>query len=124
MRRAGVATPVKVRTVYFKVRRLEDAAAFWQAFLGTPPTKAFPEWIEFRIGNLNLGLLRAEGSPRAGCVPVFELGDAEVEVHIRRAKDLGATVLLEGEDHPDYPRTAAVLRDPFGNEFELTNLHD
>jgi predicted enzyme related to lactoylglutathione lyase len=115
---------VKVRTVYFKVRRLEDAAAFWRAFLGTPPTKSFPEWVEFRVGDLNLGLLRAEAPARDGCVPVFELADDQVEVYIRRAKELGATVLLEGEDHPDYPRTAAVLRDPFGNEFEVTNLHD
>ena len=119
---------MKVRTVYFKVRKLEDAAAFWRAFLGTPPTKSFPEWIEFRVGDLNLGLLRAEGSDRGSagspCLPVFELPDAEVEGCIRRARDLGATVLLEGEDHPDYPRTAAVLRDPFGNEFEVTNLHE
>jgi predicted enzyme related to lactoylglutathione lyase len=115
---------MKVRTVYFRVRRLEEAAAFWAAFLGTSPTKSFPEWIEFRIGELNLGLLRADAAGRGACVPVFELADDQVEACIRRAKDLGATVLLEGEDHPDYPRTAAVLRDPFGNEFEVTNLHE
>ena len=118
---------MRVRTVYFKVRRLEDAAAFWRAFLGTPPVKSFPEWVEFRVGELNLGLLRAEAADRRAanpCVPVFEVADAEVDACIQRAKDLGATVLLEGEDHPDYPRTAAVLRDPFGNEFEVTNLHD
>jgi hypothetical protein len=116
---------MKVRTLYFKVRRLEDAAAFWGALLGTPPTKSFSEWIEFRVGNVNLGLLRTDGPPRGGgCVPVLELPDEEVAGCIERAKDLGATVLLEGEDHPDHPRTAAVLRDPFGNEFEVTNLHD
>jgi catechol 2,3-dioxygenase-like lactoylglutathione lyase family enzyme len=118
---------VRVRTVYFKVRRLEDAAAFWGAFLGTPPVRSFPEWVEFRVGEVNLGLLRAEAADRRAanpCVPVFEVADAEVDACIQRAKDLGATVLLGGEDHPDYPRTAAVLRDPFGNEFEVTNLHD
>ena len=117
---------MKVRTVYFKVRRLEDAAAFWSALLARPPAKSFPEWIEFRVGSVNLGLLRTHGptSAQPGCVPVFELPDDEVEGCIRRAKELGATVLLEGEDHPDHPRTAAVLRDPFGNEFEVTNLHD
>jgi predicted enzyme related to lactoylglutathione lyase len=115
---------MKVRTVYFKVRKLEDAAAFWHAFLRTAPTKSFPEWIEFRIGDVNLGLLQADAPARSACVPVFELADDQVDACIRRAKDLGATVLAEGEDHPDYPRTAAVLRDPFGNEFEVTSLHE
>jgi catechol 2,3-dioxygenase-like lactoylglutathione lyase family enzyme len=115
---------MRIRTVYFKVRRLEDAAAFWQSLLGAPPTKTFPEWVEFRVGETNLGLLRADGPARGGAVPVLELPDDEVAASIARAKELGATVLLEGADHPDWPRTAAVLRDPFGNEFELTNLHD
>lgn len=89
------------------------------------PTKAFPEWIEFRVGGLNLGLLRLDiGGGRAQCVPVFEFADSEVVAAIARAKALDATAVLEGNDHPDYPRTAAVLVDPFGNEFEVTDLHD
>jgi len=53
-----------------------------------------------------------------------EFADNEVVAAIARAKVLGATTVLEGKVHPDYPRTAAVLVDPFGNEFEVTNLHD
>jgi catechol 2,3-dioxygenase-like lactoylglutathione lyase family enzyme len=64
------------------------------------------------------------GSGRPGCVPVFEFTDSEVEARIARAKELGAKVVLEGEAHPDHPNPAAVLVDPFGNEFEFTCLHD
>ena len=116
---------MRIGTVYFKVSGIEAAAEFWRAFLDMAPTKAFPEWIEFRVGGLNLGLLRLDiEAGRAQCVPVFEFADNEVVAAIARAKALGATAVLEGKDHPDYPRTAAVLVDPFGNEFEVTNLHD
>ena len=57
-------------------------------------------------------------------MPVFECTDEEAVRTIQRAKDLGATAVLEGKDHPDYPHTAAVLVDPFGNEFEVTSFHD
>ena len=40
---------MKIRTVYFKVAQLDEAAAFWQAFLGMAPVKSFPEWQEFRV---------------------------------------------------------------------------
>ena len=56
-------------------------------------------------------------------MPVFEFSDDEIDRYIQRAKDLGATVIVQGKDHPDYPRTAAVFLDPFGNEFEVTNFH-
>jgi hypothetical protein len=29
----------------------------------------------------------------------------------------------QGPAHPDFQDTAAVLVDPFGNEFEVTNYH-
>lgn len=114
---------MKVRTVYFKTSQLEQAVSWWSAFLGVRPLKTFPQWQEFRAGNINLGFLRAEAVPGSGGIPVFELADDEISEAIARAKRLGATVVLEGEAHPDHPNTAAVLRDPFGNEFELTNYH-
>ena len=119
---------MKVRTVYFKVDRLDEVSAFWRAFLGSEPTKVFPEWHEFRVGDLNLGLLKllspeARGE-RGRCVPVFECADDEAEETIARAARLGARVVVGGKDHPDYPAVAAVLVDPFGNEFEVTTFHD
>ena len=113
---------MKIRTVYFKVRRIDEALAWWSSFLGVKPAKSFPPWHEFRVGEINFGLLALDdASGGSRCVPVFEFPDNEIEERIARAKELGATAVLEGEDHPDYPNTAAVLRDPFGNEFEVTN---
>ena len=114
---------MRIRTVYFKVDRLVEVVQWWQEFLGTQPTKAFPQWHEFRIGEMNLGFLKyqhASDGARSVCVPVFQVPDDEVAERINQAKRLGARAVLEGEDHPDYPKTAAVLVDPFGNEFEVT----
>jgi predicted enzyme related to lactoylglutathione lyase len=118
---------MKVRTVYFKVRHLAPALEWWRAFLECEPAKTFPEWSEFRVGGINLGLLQladgVEANRRRSCVPVLELSDDEIDDVIARAKRLGATAMLEGPAHPDFPNTAAVLVDPFGNEFEVTNYH-
>jgi predicted enzyme related to lactoylglutathione lyase len=118
---------VRVRTVYFKTPRIAEAVAWWSHVLDAKPTKVFPPWQEFRLGEINLGFLKVEPgstSGRASCVPVIEFTDSEIETRIARAKAAGATVILEGESHPDHPRPAAVLVDPFGNEFEFTCLHD
>lgn len=118
---------MKVRTVYFKVQDIEPVRNWWRSLLGCEPTKVFAEWCEFRVGDTNLGLLRiaTDGpvSTRPSCVPVLEFPDDEIVAVIARAKELGATLLLEGKAHPDYPNVAAVLADPFGNEFEVTNYH-
>jgi catechol 2,3-dioxygenase-like lactoylglutathione lyase family enzyme len=119
---------MRVRTVYFKVRDLDAARDWWQAFLQSEPRKAFAEWCEFRVGDTNLGLLSFPSYIPAGgrpsCIPVLEFSDETIVAVIARAKELGATALLEGEAHPDHPNVAAVLVDPFGNEFEVTNYHE
>jgi catechol 2,3-dioxygenase-like lactoylglutathione lyase family enzyme len=119
---------MKIRTVYFKVHRVGEALKFWQALLGMEPSKSFPAWHEFSIGDTRLGLLPVDDpgvdSLSGSCVPVFEFSDNHAARTIERAKDLGASVILEGEAHPDYPHTAAVLADPLGNEFEITAFHD
>ncbi len=117
---------MRIRTVYFKVPDMDAASGFWSALLGIQPSKRFPQWCEFRVGEINLGLLPLDtGAPgsQARCVPVFEFPDGQVADRIERAKQLGAAAVLEGEDHPDYPNVAAVLVDPFGNEFEITSYH-
>ena len=118
---------MRVRTVYFKTPRIDEAVSWWSDVLGCEPTKRLPMWREFRVGEINLGFLRLEPGMEVGrpsCVPVFEFADAEIEARIAAAKSAGALVVLEGEEHPDHPRPAAVLVDPFGNEFEFTCLHD
>jgi hypothetical protein len=118
---------MRVRTVYFKTSDLKGVREWWQAFLGCEPGKAFPEWCEFRIGDVNLGFLSLDdhvsSRGRPSCVPVLEFSDQQIAPVIARAKELGATALLEGDAHPDFPDLAAVLVDPFGNEFEVTNYH-
>jgi hypothetical protein len=118
---------MRVRTVYFKVRELEPVRNWWQAFLRCDPRKDVAEWCEFRVGDTNLGLLAlptyAAEPGQPSCIPVLEFPDVEIVAVIARAKELGATARLEGEAHPDYPNIAAVLVDPFGNEFEVTNYH-
>jgi hypothetical protein len=115
---------MRIRTVYFKVGEQADPALrWWSSFLQSEPTKSFPPYYEFRVGQINFGLLALDAAPSPSCVPVFEFPDEEIAGAIQRAKNLGATTVLEGEAHPDYPNTAAVLRDPFGNEFEVTNYH-
>lgn len=117
---------MRIRTVYLKVGdRAGDAVAWWSNLFGAKPAKAIPPYYEFRVGDINFGLLAIPpaSDPPGACVPVFEVSDAEIDAAIARAKEGGATVILEGDDHPDYPNTAAVLRDPFGNEFELTSYH-
>ncbi len=116
---------MRVRTVYFKVRYLAGPRSFWSALLGIEPAKDFPQWCEFRVGEVNLGLLPlgASSASEPAAIPVLEFPDDEVSERIARAKELGASVVLEGEDHPDHPNVAAVLIDPFGNEFEITSYH-
>jgi len=118
---------MRVRTVYFKVQDLEPVRNWWQAFLRCEPRKVFAEWCEFRVGDTNLGLLSlaayVPGPGRPSCIPVLEFPDEEIVAVIARAKELGASAVLEGEAHPDHPNIAAVLVDPFGNEFEVTNYH-
>ena len=118
---------MRVRTIYFKTRDLKTVRDWWQTFLQCDPGKSFPEWCEFPVGGMNLGFLSLAGyvpsRGRPSCIPVLEFSDEEISRVIARAKELGATALLEGEAHPDFPSVAAVLVDPFGNEFEVTNYH-
>jgi predicted enzyme related to lactoylglutathione lyase len=118
---------MKVRSVYFKTDRIDEAAAWWGRFLEAEPIADFGFYRGFSAGNVNLGLLSWEGplaEARTGrWIPVFEFPDDQIDAVIARAKALGADAVLEGKDHPDHPDTAAVLIDPFGNEFEVTNLH-
>ena len=116
---------MKIRTIYFKVRDMERAAAFWEAFLGVAAHKRFDRWTECMAGNVRLGLLLDESGEEIGgctCVPVFEFADEEAAAYVERAKALGARVIEEGLDNPEL--RSVVLADPFGNEFEVSRFHD
>jgi len=116
---------MKIRTVYFKVADMEKSRRFWQTFLGMEPVKSSGRYSEFKVGNINLGLVLNDFGAQfsgANCTPVFEFDDSDVLSFIERAKALGAEVLLDAL-HDDAIK-GVVFRDPFGNEFEVTRFHD
>lgn len=116
---------MKIRTIYFKVKDMEKAVAFWKGFLGIEPHKQFDEWHEFMAGNVRLGLLLNDFEDKfsgCNCVPVFEFTDDELDTYIQRAKELGAKVVLDGLNDPNL--LSVVFADPFGNEFEVSKFHD
>jgi hypothetical protein len=115
---------VKIRTVYFKVNNMLEAAKFWGEFLQMAPVKAFDRYHEWRIDSLNFGLVLNDMNDHfagANCVPVFEFGDLEVSTWVERAKSLGATVILEALNDPNL--LSVVMADPWGNEFEVSKFH-
>ena len=118
---------VRIRTVYFCVPAsvFSEVITFWEALLGEHPSDRSEGWCEYRVGEVNLGLLPVTDPvvPSETCVPVLEFSDEDIASRITRAKGLGAVAIIEGRDHPDWPRLAAVLADPWGYRFELTSFH-
>jgi len=113
---------MRVRSNYFKVEDMAAEVSFWRSLLQLEPIKSSAHWSEFMIGNSRLGfLLNDFGEKLAGCssVPVLELDEGSMESTIARAKDAGATVVLDGLSNPKM--NSIVLASPGGHEFELCN---
>ncbi len=116
---------MKIRTIYQKVQDLEAAKSFWVSFLEQQPSKSSSNWCSFRLENLNFSLLLNDyGDELKGSnsVPVFELDEGEIEQVVQKAKTLGAVVILDGLADPKMK--SIVLKDPLGNEFEVSLSHD
>ena len=116
---------MKIRTVYFKVDNMEKAVKFWEEILQIKLHKTSPRWNEFMVGGVRLGLLLNDFGDKlkgSNCVPVFEFDDKELKKYIKKAKDLGARVIVDGLKDPNLK--SVVFADPFGNEFELSKFHD
>jgi len=115
----------RVRTVYLKVSDMDAAREFYGKFLGVPPKKDGNVWCEFPLGNMNLGFSlepKKAGSGGSSFVPIFEFADNEIYSYVHRAKTLGASIvtdsLSEGQGQ------SILMKDPFGNEFEISREHD
>jgi catechol 2,3-dioxygenase-like lactoylglutathione lyase family enzyme len=116
---------MKIRTVYFKIAEMQAAVNFWRQFLKMEPVKQFEKYSEFKLSNINLGLVLndfGDSFTGANCSVVFEFREDEVFEFIDRANALGATVVLDALN--DENIKGVVFRDPFGNEFEVTRFHD
>ncbi len=115
---------IKIRTVYFKVSDMQAAINFWSSLLELNPRKSGPKYSEFAASNINLGLVLNDFGDKfqgANCVPVFEFADDELDSYIRKAKNLGGQVIVDGLNDPNL--LSIVFADPCGNEFELSKFH-
>ncbi|SRR5665213_1261799 len=115
---------MKIRTIYQKVQNMETARTFWESFLGLKPSKNSTNWCQFDLENINFALLldvfddEVKGS---NTVPVFELPENEIPKVMEKAKALGCVVVIDGLLNPDMQ--SIVLKDPSGNEFEISKFH-
>ena len=115
---------MKIRTIYFKVNDMTKAVSFWNSFFGIQPVKASERYHEWRILELNFGLVLNNFDDKwtgTNCVPVFEFADNEVQSWVDKAKSLGAKVILEALEDPEL--LSVIMSDPWGNEFELSRFH-
>lgn len=113
---------MRVRSSYFKVNDMEREIAFWRAFLEVEPAKRSTHWSEFKVGEVRIGfLLNDFGEELKGCscVPVIECGPDQLLAAIARAKEAGASVVVDGLENPKM--NSIVLASPGGHEFELCN---
>jgi hypothetical protein len=95
---------------------------FWQRFLMAEPLKSTSHWSEFMVSGTRLGLLLNDfGEELKGCnaVPVLEVDEGAMESTVARAKEAGASVVLDGLDNPKM--NSIVMASPGGHEFELCN---
>ena len=113
---------MRVRSSYFKVLDMAREVAFWKTMLQAEPLKFTSHWSEFKVGEMRIGFLLndfGEELKGSACVPVFEVEPTEISAAVERAKDAGATVVLDGLSNPKM--NSIVLASPSGHEFELCN---
>jgi uncharacterized glyoxalase superfamily protein PhnB len=113
---------MRVRSTYFKVQDMSAEVTFWQRLLLAEPLKSTSNWSEFLVAGTRLGLLLNDfGEELKGCsaVPVLEVDEGAMEATVARAKEAGATVVLDGLSNPKMNST--VMASPGGHEFELCN---
>jgi len=116
----------RVRSIYLKVRNMDAAREFYSEFLGIAPKKDGNVWCEFPMGNMNFVLSldqsKGKGESGGGFVPIFEFADNEIYRYAQKAKSLGAVIIADSisEGHGQ----TILMRDPFGNEFEISRQHD
>jgi predicted enzyme related to lactoylglutathione lyase len=116
---------MKLRTVYFKVPDMQEAVKFYSTFLEMEAHKSSAVWSEFQIGEVRLGLLSStDGNPakQSNCVPIFEFEKYEIMRRVDAVTLLGARIIADGLDDPGVQ--SITLADPFGNEFEVSRVHD
>jgi len=110
---------MKIRGFRLFVQDMEVERAFWTKFLNATPKISESDWVELKAGDALITLL--PGQSGSGPQPVFEYSEIEMHYYIQKAQDLGATLVEEGLNNPRI--RGAVLRDPEGNEFQVSRGH-
>ena len=113
---------MRARSSYFKVKDMNAEVAFWRALLEAEPVKTSSHWSEFMVGEVRIGfLLNDFGEQLVGCssVPVLEVEEGAMVSTVARAREAGATVVLDGLENPKM--NSIVIASPGGHEFELCN---
>ena len=100
--------------VWYHVRDLDRARAFYTGLLGFTETQSADEWAELERGEMRIAL--AEGSPEPdGPVASVDVDDVKREVERLRSEEIevGTVLELHGE-----VRVVDVF-DPDGNRLQL-----
>jgi catechol 2,3-dioxygenase-like lactoylglutathione lyase family enzyme len=101
-----------LRTAIYAAPALDQAKAWYTAFLGIPPYFDEPFYVGFNVGGYELGL-DPDITPAQG-TPVTYWGVTNLPTVYQNLLDQGATALEEPRDVGEGIVVATVL-DPFGN---------
>jgi catechol 2,3-dioxygenase-like lactoylglutathione lyase family enzyme len=104
-----------LRTVIYRVDRLEEARAWYSRVLGLEPYFDQPFYVGFNVGGYELGLDpdTAQGGPGPGGETAY-WGVDDAEAAVARLLELGAAEQSPVQEVGDGIKLGAV-RDPFGN---------
>ena len=103
---------MRLRTTCFKVLDMAGAMAFWSTLLQREPTKRSGRWSEFVLGDVRIGLLLndlGETITGQGCVRVLAVAAEELDRLLERARQAGATLVLDGLADPKDERHRPVV---------------
>lgn len=111
-----------VQDVYYTVRDMNRAVAFYRDVLGLQPVYVSEHWSAFDVGGVRLGLHLGEGEPppgradgAGGAVVTFRVPDLRAAVE--RLRGLGVVFL--GDLLEETYGALIACRDPDGNVFKL-----
>ena len=104
----------KINHINFPVSDLKRAAAFYKDVLGLEQTGEWPNYVEFDIGGVEIGL------EAGGKLEIFLL-EHEVDKAYQDLKEKGVKFVTKPKDEHWGGRTA-TFADPDGNMFTLVHF--
>jgi catechol 2,3-dioxygenase-like lactoylglutathione lyase family enzyme len=102
-----------VTRVWYRVRDLGEARAFYTGKLGFTETHAHDGWVQLERSRMQIAL--AEGEPEEGLVASVDVDDVRSEAERLRAEQVKTGIVLELHNEV---RVVDVF-DPDGNRLQL-----